>query len=313
MPVYGQVGLMGSGKTRQIVKVGLRALASGRDVYANFRLGARYDGYIVPLCDEEACKPWGFHTSTHSKGTSWEFRKAHPSLVYFADWLGWRRGFGFVPDERAFVLTSWDQLVALRVGRDSFGTSHRLRLLTDTESGDWRAEPMCRVYDCDGCSKGITVLIDELNLWAPSRLWQSLGLGVLNRWAYARKDGLEVHWSAQHESRVDKVAREVTDHIYTNSSFGGIAGRLRFQVFQRRKWIPALMTDKNRVVSGEGAQAGPVGGFEWPEFVIRFGSRLATREEESFDTYEHVQESGHLDVVDEERAHRRVTVKRTSA
>lgn len=289
MPVYGQVGLMGSGKTRQIVKVGLRALDAGRDVYANFRLGARVDGWIVPLCGRAE------HVGLDHQAETYEFRPRGRELDWMATRSGWRSGRGFVPHDQAQVLTSWEQLIALRVARDSFGIAHRLRVLRDDSTGEWAAEPMCRVYDCRGCSRGITVLIDELNLWAPSRLWQDLGLGVLNRWAYARKDGLEVHWSSQHESRVDKVAREVTDHIYTNTSFGGIIGRVRFQVFQRRKWVPALMTDKNRVVSAEGAKgSGAVGGFEWPEFVVRWGRTLSTREEDSFDTYEHVQDSGHL-------------------
>jgi len=304
MPVYGQVGLMGSGKTRQIVKIGLGALAVGRDVYANFRLGSRGVGYIVPMCGRAV------HVGLDHHAERYEFQPEGEADSYVAGRAGWRRGRGFVPHERVTVLTSWDQLIASRVGRDAFGVAHRLRVLRDEETGEWRSEPLCRVYDCAGCSRGITVLIDELNLWAPSRMWQELGLGVLNRWAYARKDGLEVHWSSQHESRVDKVAREVTDHIYTNSAFGGVLGRLRFQVFQRRKWIPALMTDKTRVVSAEGAKgSGAVGGFEWPEIVVRFGRNLATREEDAFDTYEHVQDSGHLASADgaerAERAERR--------
>lgn len=300
MGVTGYVGLMGSGKTRRVVKAGLVARAEGRELFANFRFGDRRRGWMVPLCGD----------AIHFVGQGephdaerYEFRASTPILDYYGKELQWRYGLGFVPWKDANILTSWSQLEALRVHRDEMGAAHKVRVV---EIGvDSKGQPVydsvraCRVYDCRGCSKGITVLIDELNLWAPSRLWAELGLGVLQRWAYARKDGLDIVWSAQHEARVDKVAREVTDFVWSCSAFGGSWGglRTRFQIFHRVRWIPALLTDKARTNPQEGSQGGGIvdqvrnSETDW---VIKFGRRLGTKEEECYDTYEHVAPSRHL-------------------
>jgi len=289
--VTGYVGLMGSGKTRRVVRHCLDALKEGRDVYANFRLGFRTEGWMVPLCGRSV--HYRTYRTTH-EAESYEFRGRTPVLDYVGREQGWRFGRGFVSDDKAQVLESWEQLQALRVFRDEMGRSHKVRVVRD-EAGEWVSERECAVWDCDGCSKGVTVAIDELNLWAPSRMWQDMQLGTLTRWAYARKDGMDIVWSAQHEARIDKVPREVTDFIYTCTALGGSAPLMRLQMFQLRRWVPALLTEKNRVVAGEGARSsGAIGGFEWPEFVVRFGRKLTTREEEAYDTYEHVQGSGHL-------------------
>jgi hypothetical protein len=190
---------------------------------------------------------------------------------------GWRKGRAFVRDDNTHLLTSWEQLMELRVFRDEFGIAHKRG---------------CKMLVCKGCSKGITVLIDELNLWAPSRLWQETGIGVLNRWAYARKDGLDIYWTAQHEARIDKVAREVTEHIWACTKMGGVykVGSLTLPlvVFHRRRWIPALMTEKNRVASGEGANASGVFGMD---FEVAFWPSLR-KAVDSYDTYEHVSDAG---------------------
>lgn len=295
MSVVGYVGLMGSGKTRLVVGEGLAAQKAGREVFANFKLGGRRDGYLVPMCGASIHYAVKDHDAER-----YEFRERHPLLDSYARDLRLRRGRGFVVAPDVKVLSSWSQLEALRVHRDELGRSHRTRLVevgTDSRGEAlYEAERDCAVWDCEGCSKGITVLIDELNLWAPSRLWEQLGLGVLQRWAYARKDGLDIVWSAQHEARVDKVAREVTEHIWSCNAMGGstkIRGRgFRFQIFRRQKFVPALMTDKNRTMATEGARTGLTDfSLKW---VVRVGSNLATREEDAYDTFEHVQGSGHL-------------------
>jgi zonular occludens toxin Zot len=302
VPVTGFVGLPGSGKTLRLVQLGLEARSAGRDVYANFRLGSRVDGYIVPTClgDRAVACLGSIHDFAWHHPDGYEFRARTPELDRSAERYGLRRGKGFVPDPNAYLLTSWEQVVAIRVARDVFGTAHRLSLQLDgvkeTKDGPeeiWTARPVCAVWNCEGCSKGVTVLLDELNLWAPSRFWERLGIGVLNRWAYVRKDGLAILWSAQHEARIDKVAREVTEFMWSCRSLGGafrLFGRwpIHLQVFHRRKWIPALMTDKNRVSEGEGAKAHGAFGLD---LEIAFWWSLA-RAAESYDTYEHVADEG---------------------
>jgi len=70
---------------------------------------------------------------------------------------------------------------------------------------------------CGSCFVSISkavILLDEINLWAPSRLWNELPLGLMHRWAQIRKYETMILWSAQHEARVDKVVRELTGFIW---------------------------------------------------------------------------------------------------
>jgi len=93
--------------------------------------------------------------------------------------------------------------------------------------------PSC---DCGECFVSISdacVLLDEINLWAPSRLWNALPIGLLHRWAQVRKYRTTILWSAQHEDRVDKVIREVTGWIWECRPFPG--GRLLH-------WVPGYPT-----------------------------------------------------------------------
>lgn len=299
MGVYGYVGLTGSGKTRRLTKALLEARAAGSEVWSNGRLGWRYDGWMVPLCGRS------IHYARDHEAARYEFAASTPLLDACGLECGWRRGLGFIPSPGANLLWGgWDQLMALRVFRDELGRSHRCELVQNA-IGEWSSQRACRVYDCSGCSKGLTVGIDELNQWAPAREWQKLGPGVLNRLAYVRKDGIDLHWTAQHERRIDTVPRELTESIMSCSSFGmglrsdgrpwiSLFGRgIRAQVFRREKWIPALMTDKNRVVTGEGAAGGGFKGGEI-ELVLKWGRQLLTREERAYDTYEHVQPAGEI-------------------
>jgi hypothetical protein len=59
----------------------------------------------------------------------------------------------------------------------------------------------------------VCILLDELNVLMPSRLWASLPVSMLFRWSHGRKLGWRVRWSAQSERRVDAVVREVTNYI----------------------------------------------------------------------------------------------------
>lgn len=279
MPVIGYVGLPGSGKTLALVRDGIEAYRSGREVWANFRLGRRFPAAMMPCCALVDV------SSRTDHECEWVAEPLTPEVMRSVMRQGWRIGRGFVPSPGVRVIKSWDELMALRVKRDPFGIAHA---------------SSCPMRECAGCSRGITVLLDELNLWAPSRLWQKLGIGVLTRWAYVRKDGMDVRWSAQHESRIDKVAREVTDFIWTCRSVGpfsvswvpvlgwllGKVGLGRAHFFMRRKWIPALITESNR--------SNPVEGMNTAGLAEREFTRFRTSIAEAYDTYEHVAASTHL-------------------
>lgn len=324
--VIGLVGLMGSGKTLRQVQLGLEALDRGEEVYANFLLGRREEGFIVPSCERfsgiarpgvrlgvvERVVCWGAGHEGHEGAVSW-FRPLSSmdrTLVRWCAAAGFRRGRGFVADARSHLLRCWEQVVALREERDAFDVPHRMSLRFDGfgegKDGErdqlWAAVPVCDHWRCRGCSAGTTVLIDELNLWAPSRFWAKMGIGVLNRWAYGRKDGLRIVWTAQHEARVDKVAREVTQYIYACRKIGGsfqLLGRgpiIRAMIFHRAKMVPTVTTDANRTAAQEGAAGGRLGGIAGWEVAFWPSLRRAAF---AYQTFAHVEAEGSVGVGEE--------------
>lgn len=287
--VVGYVGLMGSGKTMRLVQDGFEAFEQDREVHSNILIGRRFDGVQVPCCDSVRQT----HSVPHDRALVLEV--VSPELEARYAGAGWRRGRGLVPSCRINYLRSWDDLIRLRVFRDVFGNPHHRS---------------CSIVGCGGsyrdrwgnpyCSRGITVLLDELNLWAPSRLWAKLGVGVLNRWAYGRKDGLDIRWTAQHESRVDKVAREVTCFIWVCKSIGPVRplfflsflplvgswfSSFKLHWFFRRMFVPTVLTDSNRNTV-ETIEKGGALDVE----LVRFRMKYA----EAYDTFEHVAVSAHL-------------------
>jgi hypothetical protein len=63
------------------------------------------------------------------------------------------------------------------------------------------------------------VLLDELNLWMPSRVWARMPGQLLWKWAQVRKHGLDIWYTSQHIKRVDKVVRELTFSSCQMSSY----------------------------------------------------------------------------------------------
>lgn len=63
------------------------------------------------------------------------------------------------------------------------------------------------------------VVIDEVNLWLPSRAWKQMPAELLWKLAQVRKFNLRVLYTAQHIKRVDTVLRELTFWIYQSQSF----------------------------------------------------------------------------------------------
>lgn len=64
-----------------------------------------------------------------------------------------------------------------------------------------------------GVRKGV-ILIDEINLSAPSRLWNKLPAWLLYFWSQTRKFQLDIYWTAQNMDRVDKVVREISNFVW---------------------------------------------------------------------------------------------------
>lgn len=71
-----------------------------------------------------------------------------------------------------------------------------------------------RAGGCEcGCSR-VFVLLDEVHLWLPSRRSLQLPTSWLALFSQTRKLGWELWWTAQHETRVDRMLRDVTSFMY---------------------------------------------------------------------------------------------------
>ena len=58
------------------------------------------------------------------------------------------------------------------------------------------------------------VVIDEAHLWFPARMSLKLPMSWLSGMSQTRKKGWDLLWVAQHESRIDRAIRDVTDWMH---------------------------------------------------------------------------------------------------
>lgn len=68
------------------------------------------------------------------------------------------------------------------------------------------------------------VVIDEAHLWFPARMSLKLPMSWLSGMSQTRKKGWDLIWAAQHESRVDRVVRDVTSWMWLNSAWFSSGG-----------------------------------------------------------------------------------------
>lgn len=86
------------------------------------------------------------------------------------------------------------------------------------------------------------VVIDEANIWCPSRFWNKLDPRILYYWSQSRKLGLDIIWTAQHEARVDTALREITYRIWKSRRIG--------RVFRYTAFVPEEIRKKDRFKMG---------------------------------------------------------------
>jgi len=60
----------------------------------------------------------------------------------------------------------------------------------------------------------MTILIDEINLSFPSRMWNKVPGWVLYFFSQTRKFGLDIYYTSQALARVDKVIREISNFVW---------------------------------------------------------------------------------------------------
>lgn len=58
------------------------------------------------------------------------------------------------------------------------------------------------------------ILVDEINLICPSRWWDRFPTYLAYWWSQTRKNELDVYWTSQHQDRVDKIVKEITNYIW---------------------------------------------------------------------------------------------------
>ena len=59
--------------------------------------------------------------------------------------------------------------------------------------------------------KKCVILIDEANLFLPSRLWTKIPVSMLYRLSQSRKFETDIYYTSQSPARIDKVLRELTN------------------------------------------------------------------------------------------------------
>jgi hypothetical protein len=271
MTVEAYTGLMGSGKTLALVEYGLKALSRGADIYANFGIGVHEWGYM----DWDTGAFVSFPALARPRFRAW-FEK---------EYAGVRIGYGFTPFPNVYRLRDWEHFCNLRVVRDPLGMAHR-------DGCDYRR--------CRGCSRGLLVMIDEVNSWANSRHWQDVGIGLLTKFTYIRKHGIELVVSAQHEARLDVALRHLLEFTWLCRSGGLWTARETDNVKQpvRFRGFPLAWFMRERFIAGQLSDSVRAGSKELDSHVGIVGGMAAERHwfsdkvADAYNTYEEVERPG---------------------
>lgn len=80
------------------------------------------------------------------------------------------------------------------------------------------------------------IFVDEAHLWFPARQALNLPPSWLAMLSQTRKAGWDLFWCAQHETRVDRVLRDVTSWMYLCTSWFQIDGHPL--LFETQQWEP---------------------------------------------------------------------------
>jgi hypothetical protein len=80
------------------------------------------------------------------------------------------------------------------------------------------AIPYFDLKDVQNVRNGV-ILVDEINLICPSRWWDKFPTYLAYWWSQTRKNELDVYWTSQHQDRVDKIVKEITNYIWEIRKF----------------------------------------------------------------------------------------------
>lgn len=122
------------------------------------------------------------------------------------------------------------------------------------------------------------VVIDEAHLWFPARMSLRLPASWLAGMSQTRKKGWDMLWASQHESRVDRVIRDVSSWLWLCSAWKGVGSSVGY--FTARSWEPEFFRDPKR---------------QQTRTVRRFNQRVA----DSYDTFESLTVAAHAQSADD--------------
>ena len=98
------------------------------------------------------------------------------------------------------------------------------------------------------------IVVDEINLLAPARYFDSFPPELAYFWAQSRKFGLTICYTSQAIERVDKIIREITNYCYQMKAFGPL--------YWYKEYQPLELVQSTGLVGSKGMRGGGVGYFD---------------------------------------------------
>lgn len=91
------------------------------------------------------------------------------------------------------------------------------------------------------------ILVDEINLSCPSRWWGRFPPRLAYWWSQSRKMDLDIYWTSQHEDRVDKIVKEISNWIWQIKTIYLIPRKYLYPVITiARCYLPEQMSKAKR-------------------------------------------------------------------
>lgn len=117
------------------------------------------------------------------------------------------------------------------------------------------------------------VALDEAHLYFPARGSLKLPMSWLAMMSQTRKRGWDILWTAQHENRIDRVVRDITNLMWHCQAWG--LSREKPSLFIARAYEPEDFRKTGKVLN---------------RWIGRFDQKVA----DAYDTFEQITEADHL-------------------
>ena len=124
------------------------------------------------------------------------------------------------------------------------------------------------------------IVIDEADLWFPARMSLRLPPSWLAMLSQTRKNGWDLLWCAQHESRVDRVLRDVSSYLWLCSAWFSFGGHPA--VFQSQSFEPEFFRKKGRRLTNRYRMFDPKVAAAYDTYEQLTVAQHATREDDQY-------------------------------